>query len=145
MSAVVAVSAADVRPLRRRVLRPHQAESELVFAGDDAPDTLHAAVREGGEIVGIATITREPMPGSDRKDAWRVRGMATAPEARGKRHGDALLRACLQHARSHGGGLVWCNARTPAAGFYTRHGFEVRGEEFELPHIGPHYLMWRAV
>jgi hypothetical protein len=38
---------------------------------------------------------------------------------------------------------VWCNARTPAAGFYGRAGFATEGEEFELPSIGPHFLMSR--
>jgi hypothetical protein len=36
---------------------------------------------------------------------------------------------------------VWCNARTPAVGFYEKLGFSTIGEEFELPPIGPHYLM----
>jgi GNAT superfamily N-acetyltransferase len=145
LSAVVTLTAAEVRPLRRRVLRPHQAEAELVYPGDDAPGTLHAGIRDGGALVGIATISREPMPGCDAPDAWRVRGMATAPEARGRGHGAALLEACLTHAAAQGGRRAWCNARTPAAGFYARHGFAVRGEEFVLPGIGPHLLMWREL
>jgi predicted GNAT family N-acyltransferase len=36
---------------------------------------------------------------------------------------------------------VWCNARTPARGFYERAGFAAVGEEFALPDIGPHFLM----
>jgi hypothetical protein len=40
---------------------------------------------------------------------------------------------------------VWCNARTPARGFYERAGFAVEGEEFELPEIGPHVLMTLAL
>jgi GNAT superfamily N-acetyltransferase len=143
LTELVTLTAAEVRPLRRRVLRPHQAESELVYPGDDARDTLHAGIRADGALVGIATIAREPMPGCDAPDAWRVRGMATAPDARGQGHGAVLLEACLAHAAAHGGRLAWCNARTPAAGFYARHGFAVRGEEFVLPDIGPHLLMWR--
>ena len=37
--------------------------------------------------------------------------------------------------------MVWCNARTPARGFYERYGFVAEGEEFELPDIGPHFRM----
>jgi ribosomal protein S18 acetylase RimI-like enzyme len=70
-----------------------------------------------------------------------VRGRTTTPGARGTGVGAALLGACVEHARAHGGRRVWCNARTPARGFYERAGFAAEGEEFELPGIGPHYLM----
>jgi len=46
---------------------------------------------------------------------------------------------------SRGGGLLWCNARVPAVAFYERAGFEVRGEPWDEPHIGPHVAMLRRV
>ena len=138
---VEVASAADVRPLRRAVLRPHQRAEELVYPGDDAPGTLHAIVRDGGRVLGVATVSREPHPREPAPGDWRVRGMATDPAARGTGVGAALLDACLRHVREHGGRRVWCNARTPARGFYARAGFQVEGDEFELPGIGPHELM----
>jgi ribosomal protein S18 acetylase RimI-like enzyme len=71
--------------------------------------------------------------------------MATLPEARGRGLGAALLAACLDHARKQGAALVWCHARTSAVGFYVRAGFEVVGDEFVLPEIGPHFLMWKVL
>ena len=62
---VEAVHAADVRPLRGSVLRPGQPPDELVYPGDDHPDSLHAAVRDaaaGGAIVGVATVAPEGHP-----------------------------------------------------------------------------------
>ena len=134
-------TAEETRALRHAVLRPHQKPEELVYASDDAPGTLHAIVREDGRVVGTATVSREPHPREPREGDWRVRGMATAPDARGAGVGAALLGACIEHARAHGGRRVWCNARTPARRFYERAGFAVEGEEFELPEIGPHVLM----
>jgi ribosomal protein S18 acetylase RimI-like enzyme len=144
------VSPDVVRPLRQKVLRPHQTVAEQVFAGDDAADAGHFAARAeaSDDIVGIASITPEPYPGAGgaRPGDWRVRGMATDPDrGRGRGAGAALLRACLDHARAHGGRRVWCNARTPARGFYEREGFTVEGDEFELPAIGPHVLMSRPL
>jgi predicted GNAT family N-acyltransferase len=134
------VAAEVVRPLRQRVLRPHQAIDEQVFEGDDHPRAAHFAAFDDAEpdrVIGIASITPEGEPG-----AWRVRGMATDPErGRGTGAGKGLLMACLEHARAHGAARVWCNARTPARGFYERYGFAAEGEEFTLPLIGPHYLM----
>ncbi len=36
--------------------------------------------------------------------------------------------------------LAWCNGRSVARGFYERHGFEVRGEEFVIEGVGPHFV-----
>jgi predicted GNAT family N-acyltransferase len=136
-----------VRPLRLKVLRPHQTLADQVFEGDDAPGAAHFAAYEGEQVIGIASITPEPYPGGEGSTAgdWRIRGMATDPDlGRGLGAGAALLRACVDHARREGGTRVWCNARSPVRGFYERAGFVVAGEEFELPDIGPHFLMWLA-
>jgi ribosomal protein S18 acetylase RimI-like enzyme len=98
-----------------------------VFEGDDDVDTLHVGAFRGEELVGIASVMRESLPGEDDADTWRVRGMATLPEARGQGYGGALLERCLTHVTDHGGHTVWCNARVDAAGFYRRYGFEGEG------------------
>lgn len=144
MTRVARVGAELVRPLRQRVLRPHQTVAEQVYAGDDDPRAAHfAAFDDADRVIGVASITPEPHPGPDGGPGdFRVRGMATDPEGgRGTGAGGALLLACLDHARAEGATRVWCNARTPARGFYERHGFVAEGEEFTLPEIGPHYVM----
>lgn len=133
-----------VRPLRQRVLRPHQTVADQVYEGDDAPGAAHfAAFADGsGQPIGIASITPEPHPVSPAPGDWRIRGMATDPDrGRGRGAGALLLAACLDHARAEGGVRVWCNARSPVVGFYAREGFATEGEEFTLPSIGPHFLM----
>jgi len=72
---------------------------------------------------------------------WRVRGMATAPEARGRGYGALILAALLDHVRAQGGGLVWCHARELAVPLYERAGFEVVGEPYNLSGLGPHRRM----
>jgi GNAT superfamily N-acetyltransferase len=67
--------------------------------------------------------------------------MATAPRARRRGAGSAILHALVQHAIAHGATRVWCNARTPALTLYQRAGFVVASDEFEPPDIGPHYRM----
>jgi len=101
------------------------------------------AAREqgGGVVVGVASIAPEPHPRDAAEGDWRVRGMATAESVRGTGAGAALLAACVEHARAHGGRRAWCNARTPAAGFYARAGWTVESEVFEIEGIGPHVIM----
>ncbi|MEM1043631.1 MAG: GNAT family N-acetyltransferase [Bacteroidota bacterium] len=144
------ITAAETRPLRSTVLRPGQPPGSLVYPGDDAPGSFHAGALLDGEVVGIASIFPEPMPvapraGFDPADAFRLRGMATRPDLQGTGLGRAVLGRCIEHIRTTGTVLLWCNARTPALGFYERLGFETVGEEFGIPGIGPHYVMWKDV
>jgi ribosomal protein S18 acetylase RimI-like enzyme len=135
-------------PLRQAVLRPHQRLDDVVFPGDADPDTLHVGVFRGGALLAVATVCREAPPdhgpvGASARASWRLRGMATDPAERRRGHGRALVLACLEHVRRHGAALLWCHARVPALGFYRALGFEAKGEEFELPGIGPHVFMQR--
>jgi GNAT superfamily N-acetyltransferase len=140
------VPAADVRPLRQTVLRPGQPPDASVYPGDDDVLTVHLGAYVDGRLVGITSLYAEPRPGAPTPGpAWRLRGMASAAEVRGRGVGRALLEASVDHVAAAGGGELWCNARTPAAGFYAAAGFEVVSEPFEIPGIGPHVVMRRLV
>lgn len=131
------VDADAVRPLRQTVLRPGFPLEESVYAQDDLPGTLHLGALDGDEVVGVATVFFEPREGLA---AWRVRGMAVAESHRRAGIGSALLSEVLAEVRRRGGDLLWCNARTAALPFYTRHGFTIVGEEFLAAHGVPHLL-----
>jgi GNAT superfamily N-acetyltransferase len=90
--------------------------------------------------VGVGLIGPEGDPGW-----WRVRGMATMPDARGRGVGGAVLDTLLDHARAQGGIGVWASVRVPARSLYQRAGFIVASDEFEPPHIGPHVIMTREL
>lgn len=72
---------------------------------------------------------------------WRVRGMATAPEARGRGLGAQVLHELIGHARGHGATRIWCYARPAARTLYERAGFVAVGEPFDEPGLGPHQRM----
>ena len=139
------ISAAETRDLRQAILRPHQRPEELVFPGDEDPDSLHVGAFSGGKLIGVASIMRSVMSGRASCEAWQLRGMAIRPEHRRRGSGAALVRACIDYAAREGGQVLWCRARTPAVPFYRALGFETEGEEFEIPVSGPHYVMWRRV
>ena len=139
------ISVTEARQLRHAVLRPHQKPEELVFRGDAAPDALHVGAFVNGKLVGIASVAREQFPDEPQLDAWRLRGMATLPEARRAGYGTALVQALIAHVSSRGGNLIWCHGRTTALPFYRAVGFREHGEEFDVPVTGPHYVLRRAV
>ena len=135
------IDAADTRPLRYAILRPNQPFEATVYPLDEEPVTGHFGAFLGDRLVGIASVFREARPGQADPRAWRLRGMATREEERSQGIGGALLHACLDHLRAHGGTTLWFNARTTAAGFYSRFGFVVQGDVFDIEGIGPHVVM----
>ncbi len=142
------VTAEEVRPLRQRVLRPHQPVSELAYEGDDLATTVHFALFEAEQMKGIVSLYQEQSPSNSKAPAdrcWRIRGMATIPESQGRGFGKALLNHAVRHARESGAAEIWCNARVKAMGFYGSRGFEIRGEIFEIPGIGQHFQMFLPV
>ncbi|HVM00346.1 MAG TPA: GNAT family N-acetyltransferase [Egibacteraceae bacterium] len=142
---VRSISASQTRRLRQAILRPGQAWADTAYPGDPDASTLHVGAFAGDALVGVASVYAEAPPGQQDPAAWQLRGMATVPAVRGQGHGAALLRAVVGHVARMGGVRLWCNARTPATGFYARHGFASRGEEFVIDGIGPHVVMERAV
>mgnify|MGYP003336737075 FL=1 len=131
----------DSRPLRHEVLRPHQPARDIVYPGEDAATACTVGAFLGERLVGVATVHPDP----DRADAFRLRGMAVAADARDHGIGSQLLVRCIDHVASVGATSLWCNARTPAVRFYERHGFAVVSEEWDEPDIGPHVRMERPV
>ena len=132
------VSLAETRPLRRAVLRPHQTVDAM--AADEPSGAFAAGAFDGETLIAVGLVGPDGEPG-----AWRVRGMATAPDQRGKGDGAAVLDALIAHAVANGATRVWCNARTPAKSLYERAGFRVVSDEFEIPEIGPHFVMERKI
>jgi len=129
--------AETIRSLRRCVLRPDRPPEETIYPGDDDPKSFHLSALEGDRLIGCATGMRDPLAGSD-EPAYRLRGMAVHEAHRNRGIGGHLLEAFEGAAQARGVTLLWCNGRVSAAAFYRRHGWESRGEEFEIigiPHL----------
>ncbi|GAB5464606.1 MAG: GNAT family N-acetyltransferase [Candidatus Kapaibacteriales bacterium] len=154
------VSADDVYPLRRQVLRNNDPRLDIEFEGDRSPDTVHFASYYYGKIIGVATYMplkpKEEVLNLILSDSGKslsdfpqsflqLRGMATDPEFRGINAGRQLLEKGMSILEESGGGLFWMNARTPALGFYQKRGFKAVGEEFFIEYAGPHYIMYRFI
>jgi GNAT superfamily N-acetyltransferase len=150
-------------PLRQEVLRPGRPVRDCIYPGEDDRRCAHVAAVQrapaertgprragpaGAEFTVVAVgvvLPDAPDWEPDGDDGWRLRGMATRPDVRGQGLGGRVLDRLIDHVVDQGGGLLWCNARTPALHLYQRAGFSPRGDVFELPEIGPHQVMWRIV
>ena len=124
--------------LRGRVLRPGKPPETWGFPEDSDATTLHLGAFTPEEaLVGVLTLIEN--------QGLQLRGMAVAPEAQGRGVGAALLESAHAAAAERGFSSLWCNARAVAAGFYARSGWNVEGDAFDVPGIGPHYIMRKQI
>jgi len=99
------------------------------------PAGAFASALRGEALIAVGLVGPDGDSGE-----WRVRGMATAPQARGAAPAPQCSRHCspvpAPRAPAH---LV--QRRTPARSLYERAGMRAVSDEFEIPPIGPHFVM----
>ncbi len=135
-----AESAMDLRSLRFLVLWPHKSSIEECLLDVDFDDTTrHFSMRnDKGMVVVCCTIVLEAKEVSLKKYVLRLRAMAAHPSVRKM----GLSKQLLDHVMGiFPGKSFWCDAREVAVPFYLKCGWEVKSEVYDIPQIGPHYLM----
>lgn len=143
---VSSISAAETIEIRWQILRPGFPRETAVFVGDDSPAAKHFGGFIESRLAGVASIYPAACPDRpEEQRGWQLRGMATLPEVRGLGVGKALVAACEQTVREVGDPFLWCNARIGAIDFYARLGWLVSSDEFDIPTVGPHRRMLRAI
>lgn len=142
MSPDLRIHPADVEEiidLRWRILRAALDRSTAYFEGDSEPTTRHVLADLNASVVGCVTILQRPWDG---QPAWQLRGMAVEQGLQQHGIGTQLIAEVERIVRSDPHSLqLWCNARTPAIGFYQKLGWTIVGEEFVIPTAGPHFRM----
>jgi GNAT superfamily N-acetyltransferase len=136
--------------LRHRILRAGLPPESARFDADEAATTLHwaafevdAAGRAGSQPVACLSLMLNSFQA---EPAWQLRGMAVDDPHQGCGLGRQLLARAEEDAAAQGqAGLLWCNARVPAAGFYQKHGWTIVSEVFEVPTAGPHVKMSKRI
>lgn len=140
------IPAEQTHTLRQRVLRPNQRLDELVYPGDGEHTTFHlGAITAQNQVVGIGSFYLAKHPLEPQKGDWRLRGMAVDPRWQNQGVGQRLVGEGTKAVGERGGTRLWCNARVTAMGFYEKLGFVTQGQAFDIPKVGPHYVMSVAV
>ena len=146
------ITAADTHDIRHVMLQPGRPREDCDFSDDSILGTFHLGAFWEGRHVGITTVYHKDnetvfaaVPEIQRDKMYQLRGMATLPEYQGRGIGRALLEEACRSVRELHGELLWINARTVAVPFYEVNSFTLLGDEFEIPGIGPNYLMWRML
>lgn len=135
------VPLAEVLALRSKMLRNGAPESECVFPTDQIEGVFHLAYyADELTVATVATFFPQNLDGQNGM-GYQLRGMATDDAFFGKGYGAALIKYAVDYIKTAKAEYIWCNARTSALDFYKKQGFKVPGNEFEIPGVGPHYVM----
>jgi len=144
--AIQRVGVDRILELRHRILRAGLPPESARFEGDDAPTTLHFAAFAPGSESRLAGCLSFMLNSFNHEPAWQLRGMAVdAPDQRRGVGRKLIAHAEEALAREGQAGLLWCNARLPAAGFYEKLGWATVSEVFEIPTAGPHVKMTKRL
>ncbi|MFI5139547.1 MAG: GNAT family N-acetyltransferase, partial [Sphingobacteriales bacterium] len=136
------ITVEETLPIRNTVLREGKLSlDECRFPTDELAGAFHLGYVQDGELAGIASFHPQQY-GEFNGIGYQLRGMATVEKYRGKGFGNQLLNFGIVYLRGQKTNYIWCNARKKALPFYLNLGFEIISPEFEVPVIGPHYVLY---
>ncbi|MFD0748893.1 GNAT family N-acetyltransferase [Mucilaginibacter calamicampi] len=132
----------EALPLRNTVLREGRLKpDECRFPSDNLPGNFHLGYFDNDELICIASFHPQSY-GEYAGVGYQLRGMATAGGYQGKGAGKQLVEFAKNYLRGRSASYMWCNARQVAVGFYERLGLKIVSPQFDVPGIGPHYVMY---
>ena len=139
------ISSLDTYLVRHPVLRTGKPLESCRFEGDDLATTRHFGFFSDGNLVAVISVFKNKSNQFAEERQFQIRGMAVLATEQGTGLGEQLLRFAEDYVKEQKGDLIWFNARSIAVGFYKRSGYVVVGNAFEIPDVGTHYLMYKAL
>jgi len=107
--------------LRRDVLYPASRVYEMEM--DEDRQGYHFGAFTETRLIGVVSLFPQG-------ESWQFRKFAIEAGFQGQGIGRQLLDHMTNFALSEGCKRLWCNARTPAIGFYSKFGYTLTGEGY---------------
>ena len=139
------VKVKNILNLRHQVLRIGRPILTAHFEGDSLDSTMHFAAIYKSKTIGCLSLMYKTNSNFKEKKAFQLRGMAVNVDYRSQSVGKQLLNYAEQQLKLKESTLIWCNVRTSAMKFYSKHGYTQFGDTFEIPDVGPHVLMFKKI
>jgi predicted GNAT family N-acyltransferase len=139
------ISPKDTYELRYKVLWPHKTFDQCSLDIDALETTFHVGVEHEGKIVAVGTFLKQKNDNFPHENQYRLRAMASSSDLRGKGFGKLVIDFAKDKLKEMNIDLLWCDARLVAVPFYHKLGFKTKGEQYKIPIIGPHYLMYKEI
>ena len=133
----------DTFPVRSSGLRQGKPIETCSFLGDETVGTTHFGLYIENNIIGVASVFTSNNENFDIKNQFQLRGMAILEEYQSTGFGKLLIEEIFNFIESTQVELLWFNARESAVPFYEKLGCTKKDPSFEIPEIGPHFLMYK--
>jgi GNAT superfamily N-acetyltransferase len=143
MNAIKKIDAKTTFAVRHPVLRAGKPLESCMFEGDTLDSTIHFGYYIDDVLVGVASVFKKSHPNFKTEKQYQLRGMAVLENYQKKGIGEALVKTAEAYVKSENLNFIWFNARAIAVPFYKKLGYHIQGQEFDIPNIGPHYLMYK--
>ena len=139
------IRADEVLAIRNDILRDGKLTlDECRFPTDTIEGTFHLGYFNDEKLISIASFHPQTYDGYN-GIAYQLRGMATVEKYQGNGIGNQLLNFAIVYLRGQKVNYLWCNARIKAIKFYQSTGFEIISDEFDVPNIGMHRVMYLKI
>lgn len=114
--------------------------------GDDLKSTKHLGAFIDSKCVGIISLFQTKTKELPEKESqYQIRGMAVHPNFQRQDIGKSLVAFSERELIKLDINSLWCNARKIAVGFYEKLGYKIISDQFHIPDVGPHYVMFKKL
>ncbi len=138
------ITASDCIELRSRVLRPGQPIELCKYPEDSLATTIHLGIFKDSQLICTGTLLETKCSlFPETTESYQLRGMATDHDFQGQGLGRELLEKAEEILIGKNCSMLWFNARESAFGFYQKCGFDLKGDFFDIPLVGPHKIMFK--
>ncbi|WP_370214973.1 GNAT family N-acetyltransferase [Mesoflavibacter profundi] len=139
------ITALQTYPVRHPVLRTGRPIEDCKLTFDDHQDTFHLGLYFKNKLSGVVSLMKLNNEKFEEQNQYRLRGMGVLEEFQGYGFGRSLVETAQTIVKQKGAKLLWFDARLIAVGFYKKLGFTIIGDQFEVPKVGPHYVMYKRL
>ena len=139
------IKGSETIPVRQEVLRKGKPVEACIFPQDNLDNTYHFGLYTKNKLAGVCTFVADQSPLFTAPIQYRLRAMGVLEDYQGLHFGKHLLTHGIDYLKTKNIDHLWFNARITALNFYKNNGFKTIGEVFDIPEVGPHYVMHKSL
>ncbi|MEP5339921.1 MAG: GNAT family N-acetyltransferase [Algibacter sp.] len=139
------ITVKETYAVRHPVLRQGKPIESCAFDGDLLESTYHIGLFINDKLIGVTSLLISENPIFNEEKQYQLRGMGILDEFQGKGYGNLIIDYVKTLLKKKNIVFLWCNAREVAASFYTKNGFQITGNPFNIETIGKHYIMYKRL
>jgi GNAT superfamily N-acetyltransferase len=137
------IQSSETYLVRQEELRKGKPLETCHFEGDDEKTTKHFGIELNEKIIGIVSVYQVNSQLFFDEIQFQIRGMAVLEAHQQKGYGALLIERAEKYCFEKNASVIWFNAREKAVPFYEKNGYQTKGNSFEIPEVGIHFVMFK--